>query len=174
MHRKKLLTLLEAHTPADTTEAAMLTTTIQFVKQHPDCFERSLLEGHITGSAWIVDKKRTMAVLVHHRKLERWFQPGGHCDGDSDVLNVAMKEAQEETGLDVKPVGNQIFDVDVHLIPERRNEPAHYHYDIRFLLEADPAQSFQLSSESKELRWVSLEKVYLLNNSDSIMRMVRK
>ncbi len=174
MHRKKLLTLLEAHTPADATEEAMLQNTIQFVNQHPDCFERTLLVGHITGSAWIVDKTRTMTVLVHHRKLNRWFQPGGHCDGDSDVLNVAMKEAQEETGLFVKPVDNRIFDVDVHLIPERKNEPAHYHYDIRFMLEADPMQAFQISTESKELRWVSLENVLMLNNSESIMRMARK
>lgn len=174
MHRKKLLTLLEAHTPADKVEAAMLEETIQFVNQHSDCFERTLMVGHITGSAWIVDKTRTMAVLVHHRKLNRWFQPGGHCDGDSDVLNVAMKEAQEETGLFVKPVDNQVFDVDIHLIPERKNEPAHYHYDIRFLLEAVPTQAFQLSSESKELRWVLLSEIAALNNSESIMRMVRK
>ena len=152
----------------------MLEETIQFVNQHSDCFERTLMVGHITGSAWIVDKTRTMAVLVHHRKLNRWFQPGGHCDGDSDVLNVAMKEAQEETGLFVKPVDNQVFDVDIHLIPERKNEPAHYHYDIRFLLEAVPTQAFQLSSESKELRWVLLSEIAALNNSESIMRMVRK
>ena len=97
MHRNPLLQLLKNHQPSTTEEIQFKQQMIEFVKQNPDCFERSLLIGHVTGSAWIVDKSRQFTLLTHHRKLDKWFQTGGHCDGDSDVLNVALKEAQEET-----------------------------------------------------------------------------
>ncbi|MFC0184270.1 NUDIX domain-containing protein [Pseudarcicella hirudinis] len=87
-----------------------------------------------------------------------------------------MKEAEEETGLsDIKPVSEQIFDVDIHLIPERKGIPAHFHYDIRFLLEADKNAVLVVpEDESSELKWIKLEEVTHYNNSDSIVRMVEK
>lgn len=152
----------------------MLRETIAFVNTHPDCFERTLLVGHITGSAWIVDEGQQYTLLVHHRKLDRWFQPGGHCDGEPDVLKVAVKEAEEETGLIVRPLDDKIFDVDVHLIPERKNVPAHFHYDIRFLLVAAKHQPLVISEESKDLAWVKMGEVTAYNDSDSVVRMATK
>ena len=175
MHRQKLLNLLENHSPFDENEAKMLAETIDFVKNNKNCFERELLIGHVTGSAWILDKSRSHVLLTHHRKLDKWFQPGGHCDGDSDVLQVALKEAKEETGYEnFKIISKNTFDVDVHLIPQRKNIPAHFHYDIRFLLEADRNLPFTVSEESNDLAWVLLENVAELNDSESILRMVRK
>lgn len=175
MHRNPLLQLLKNHHPFNQEEAQFKQQMIEFVNQNPDCFERSLLTGHITGSAWIVDKSRQFTLLTHHRKLDKWFQTGGHCDGDSDVLNVAMKEAREETGLtDIQAISQNIFDIDIHEIPERKGVPTHLHYDVRFLLEADMNEPLIISSESSDLAWIELSKVSQLNDSQSIMRMILK
>ena len=175
MKRQPLLALLRAHQPANQTEAQMLQKSIAFVEREPNCFERWLETGHVTGSAWIVDETRQHALLMHHRKLDRWFQPGGHADGESDILQVALKEAQEETGLaDFKVVSPAIFDVDVHLIPARGTMPAHFHYDIRFLLQADARKPLLQNEESNGLKWIELANVWQYNNSESILRMVDK
>lgn len=175
MHRNTLLQLLENHQPSTSEETQFKQQMIEFVKQNLDCFERSLLIGHVTGSAWIVDKSRQFTLLTHHRKLDKWFQTGGHCDGDSDVLNVALKEAQEETGLtDIQVVNPNIFDIDIHEIPERKGVPKHLHYDVRFLFEADMNEPLIVSSESSDLAWIARSKVSEVNNSESIMRMVGK
>ena len=175
MHRNQLNELLQKHTPFNEQEAIFTKQITEFVKENTDCFERSLLIGHVTGSAWIVDKSQQFTLLTHHRKLDKWFQTGGHCDGDSDVLNVALKEAQEETGLaDIQIISPDIFDIDIHEIPERKGIPAHLHYDVRFLLEADMNEPLTVSSESTDLAWVAISEVQKLNDSESIMRMVLK
>ncbi|CAN5378825.1 NUDIX hydrolase [soil metagenome] len=175
MHRQPLLALLQQHSPSDANELAMTQATIEFVEANPDAFERSLLTGHITGSAWIVSPDRQQILLIHHRKLDRWLQPGGHADGDPDVAAVALREAREETGLtSLKLVSPAIFDVDIHPIPARGDVPEHLHYDVRFLLEADPNEPFGDSDEIKNIRWFSLEMIDNYTDSESICRMIRK
>ncbi len=175
MHRQQLQSKLAQHTPADDNEADMLQQIIDFVAAEPECFERSLQKGHITGSAWIIDLDAQKTLLTHHRKLDRWLQLGGHSDGDADTLAVALREGREESGLDqLAPVTPAIFDVDVHLIPARGNEPAHYHYDVRFLLRADSNAPLVISSESKDLAWVELAQAEALAPDASILRMIRK
>ncbi len=175
MKRTALLSLIETYVPSAGIEAAMYLETREFVLANPDCFERTLQIGHVTASGWVVSAQRDRVLLMHHRKLDRWFQPGGHCDGESDVVFVARKEVEEETGIsDLKPLLDGIFDIDIHLIPASSKDPAHYHYDIRFLFEADPAQQLIINSESKDLKWVLLNDIAHLNNSESIMRMVGK
>jgi 8-oxo-dGTP pyrophosphatase MutT (NUDIX family) len=174
MNRGPLLSLLHNHEPSDEAEREMWENIIEFVKENEDCFERTLRQGHLTASAWIVSPDRNQVLLMEHRKLMKWFQPGGHCDGDPDVLAVALKETQEETGVKARPVSFAIFDVDVHLIPANTREDTHYHYDIRFLLEADPADVIERNSESREVRWVPLAEVPKYNPSESIVRMQRK
>jgi 8-oxo-dGTP pyrophosphatase MutT (NUDIX family) len=176
MQRQHLLTLLRQHIPADADEAGMTARTIAFVETQPDCFERSLLEGHITGSAWITSPDGSRVLLIHHRKLDRWFQPGGHADGDPDVAAVALREAQEETRLpDLRLVSPAIFDVDIHPIPARGTVPEHLHYDIRFLFTAnnDDMPGGE-NREVKGIRWVSPDEAEKLANSESISRMIRK
>ena len=94
MHRNQLLQLLDNYRPYNETERKFHQEIGDFVKANPSCFERSLLVGHVTASAWILDKTRAFTLLTHHKKLNQWFQTGGHCDGDSDVLKGALKEAQ--------------------------------------------------------------------------------
>jgi 8-oxo-dGTP pyrophosphatase MutT (NUDIX family) len=175
MHRRSLISLLEAYKPSDSTDAAARERILGFVRAHDDCFERSLLEGHVTGSAWIVNPARTRCLLTHHRKLDRWLQLGGHADGQTDALEVAMREAREESGLtSLRAVSDAIFDCDVHPIPGRKTEPEHFHYDVRFLLEADDGEPLVISEESKELAWVALDDVRTLESDESVMRMVAK
>lgn len=175
MHRQFLAQKLAQHTPSTTNEQKMLDDIIRFVDAHSDCFERSLQIGHITGSAWIVDHERTHALMTHHKKLNRWLQLGGHSDGDGNTLNVALREGQEESGLkDLLPVSESIFDVDVHLIPARKTEPDHYHYDVRFLFEADRHAPLVISDESHDLAWLPLEEISKTAADESIQRMVDK
>lgn len=175
MHRQSLLDKLDHYTPFDQAEKRMVIEIDRFVQQNPNCFERTLDIGHITGSTWIVDLDRTHVLLTHHRKLDRWLQLGGHADGDPDILRVAWREAAEESGLqDVRPVSENIYDVDVHPIPATTREPAHFHYDVRFLFEADRHTPLVMSGESKDLAWVSLERIAEYSGEESIMRMVYK
>jgi 8-oxo-dGTP pyrophosphatase MutT (NUDIX family) len=175
MHRQPLENLLEAYVPSHPSDAEARDRILGFVRAHDDCFERTLLEGHITGSAWIVNRERTRCLLTHHRKLERWLQLGGHADGQTDILEVAMREAEEESGLkSLRAVSTRIFDCDVHPIPGRKAEPEHFHYDVRFLLEADDGEPLVISEESKELAWVALDEVAALESDESVMRMVAK
>ncbi len=184
MHRQHLLSLLQQHldNPAtiDPDERAMTKATQQFVQEHPNCFDRSLLIGHVTGSACIVSPDRQQTVLIHHGKLDRWFQPGGHADGDPDVAAVALKEAQEETGLTrlrlVAESGKPapVFDVDVHPIPARGDVPAHLHYDIRFLIEADSTEPFVHTDEVQNVNWFLLADAKSMADSPSLSRMLMK
>jgi 8-oxo-dGTP pyrophosphatase MutT (NUDIX family) len=153
----------------------MTAETIRFVEAHADCLSRTCVPGHLTGSAWVVSPDRSRTLLTHHHKLDKWLQLGGHADGDGDLLAVALREAREESGLtDVHAVGAAVFDVDRHWIPARKTEPGHYHYDLRFLIEADPHSPLAISSESKALAWVEIDRVTALNSEESMARMVRK
>lgn len=175
MSRRRILELLSAHSPVNSEEAEMRDSIEKFVSENEACFDRTLRAGHITGSAWIVDHDYAHTLLTHHKKLGKWLQLGGHADGESDVLRVALREAREESGLqEIRPLLYEIFDVDVHLIPARKAEPAHFHYDIRFLLVADCNLPLLMSDESKDLRWVALRKVSRLTREESVLRMVRK
>lgn len=148
---------------------------IEFVKTEAECFERSLATGHITGSAWVVNADGSEVLLTHHRKLDRWLQLGGHADGESDVLAVAVKEAEEESGLeDFEQVGGGIFDIDIHPIPARKGEPEHLHYDVRYVLRVNGCTEYIVSDESHDLRWVKPEGVNTLTAETSMMRMVEK
>lgn len=145
---------------------------IDFVNRNPDCFERSLEEGHITGSGWIVDEAGARTLLTHHRKLDLWLQPGGHADGESDVLSVALKECLEETALPgLRPVSEEIFDIDIHGIPARKDEPAHFHYDVRFLFRNVGSDNYVVTEESHDLAWVEMSRLEDYTTEWSMRRM---
>jgi 8-oxo-dGTP pyrophosphatase MutT (NUDIX family) len=175
--RDPVLALLRAHAtkPLNAHEAAMAADMIRFVEAHTDCAERSLKIGHLTGSAWIVDRERKRTLLTHHRKLNKWLQPGGHADGELNLLAVALREAREESGLTrLRVVAETIFDVDRHLIPARKTEPDHYHYDIRFMIEADTAEPFVVTEESHDLAWIEIGRMAEYNAEESMLRLARK
>lgn len=148
---------------------------LRFVAETPDCFERSHAAGHITGSAWLLSPCGGKALLTLHRKLGLWLQPGGHADGDADTLRVALREAQEESGIPgIRPLSREIYDVDIHRIPPHPagGTPEHLHYDVRYLLQA-PHERYALSAESTALAWYSAAELTRLGVDDSVLRLAR-
>jgi 8-oxo-dGTP pyrophosphatase MutT (NUDIX family) len=144
--------------------------------RHPRAFHRDHLPGHITGSAWIVNQDFSKTLLIEHAKLKKWLQPGGHADGETDVRNVAIREAWEETGVTkLAPLSTSFFDLDIHAIPARNDMPAHDHYDVRYIFQVMDDVKLTISDESTGLKWIAFNNIETLTHSNrSIMRMVEK
>ena len=173
--RDGLIAALKNHVPFNEEEERHVSEMIRFITEEADCFERSLIHGHLTGSAWITDETLSKCVLVHHRKLNRWLQPGGHADGETNILEVARKEAIEETGLWNLRSNDRIFDVDIHLIPANSRDAAHFHYDVRIHFIASGDDAVTVSGESHDVAWIPMDKVKELSGDESsIARMVDK
>lgn len=175
MHRNYLNDLLHNYAPSDPNEIIAKQLMLDFISNNKDCFERTLLQGHFTASCWLVNKFMDRTLLTHHAKLNTWLQLGGHCDGDSNITRVALKEAQEESGLlNLKLVSEQIFDIDVHAIPANNREPWHLHYDVRFLIQVLDDAPLIISPESKALCWFGTDVNSLPTAEPSILRMFNK
>jgi 8-oxo-dGTP pyrophosphatase MutT (NUDIX family) len=177
MHRQELLTLLHQHQTRFMDEAGYMRRALSFVEAHSDIFFRELWPAHVTGSAWVVNPDRSRVLMMHHRKHDQWFQPGGHADGDADIVRVALRETAEETGIDpshIHLLGLNIFDVDIHTIPAMHGDPQHEHIDIRFLVEIDDSLPVPGNDESHDVIWVSTLEVTRYNNNRSTYRMLEK
>ena len=148
---------------------------MQLLKGAQDCFLKNAFPGHFTGSAWTVNQSFTCTVLVLHRKLGKWVQPGGHADGERNLYHVARRELEEETGIMASPgQGVDIFDIDIHFIPAAGEEPPHHHYDIRFLFPVPEALHLRVSEESKDVRWISFDELEQYTIEESVLRMRMK
>ena len=175
MHRTDLLQALADYASRYPEEASTVDRFTQFVHTHPDCFERSLPIGHVTGSAWVVNPAGSHVLLTHHRKLDAWFQLGGHADGDANVHRVAQREAEEESGLEqIEAISSAIFDIDIHPIPARGSEAAHYHYDVRYTFRAVGSDRVTISHESNALAWFDIHTLPACLEEASLHRMARK
>jgi 8-oxo-dGTP pyrophosphatase MutT (NUDIX family) len=140
-----------------------------------NCFDRDAFPAHFTGSALVVSADGARCLLHHHRKLDCWLQFGGHCDGEEDVLSVAQREAYEESGIDGLVVASRRpLDLDIHEIPPFGTEPAHLHYDIRYVLIAPDHAEIRTSLESKELRWFTPEQTKQVSLDSGLRRLLEK
>ncbi len=175
LNQQNVLSLLESHRAISEKEKQDTQKTINFVQSTAQFWQRETLPGHLTASAWIINATYHATILVHHKKLNLWFQPGGHIENDRHLLTAAKREAIEETGITpLDMISNKIFDIDVHSIPENKSVPQHLHFDIRFAFLADTAAQLQVSDESHDVRWISFEKLPEFNNDVSIARMAEK
>lgn len=148
---------------------------LTFLDSAPDVFERRHWAGHFTGSAWLVSADGERALLTHHRKLDRWLQLGGHADGDADLRAVALREAEEESGLAGLTVESEVFDLDRHWIPARGAEPGHWHYDVRYVVRVGASEDFSVSEESLALAWWDVKQLATEAGIDaSLQRMARR
>jgi 8-oxo-dGTP pyrophosphatase MutT (NUDIX family) len=170
--RDALLSRLLGYSALDSRDAAQAARLIDLVASTPECAHRDCFPGHLTGSAWVVNKTGDKVLLLLHAKLKCWLQPGGHADGEFDLHNVAVRETREESGLEsVVLLRDEIFDVDIHRIPASTREPEHYHYDVRFIVRADDAEPLVISDESHDLRWIPLADIERYTTEWSVLRM---
>lgn len=185
MPHSELVTLLDRYTARYPDEHAVVARIRALVESHPDCLLRTCRPGHITGSAWVLSSDRARCLLVHHARLDRWLQPGGHADGESDISQVALREVREETGLSALKLslhdGQLVpLDLDIHLIPARIAsdgtviEDAHEHHDVRFLVLATGNEPLAVSEESHDVRWCTAAEVRAHTSEESVLRMLRK
>jgi 8-oxo-dGTP pyrophosphatase MutT (NUDIX family) len=179
MRAMGLVEQLRDHSPADEEEARDLLAISAFVARHADPFDRRIREGHLTASALVVAAEGDRVLLLHHRKLDRWLQPGGHADpGEAAGEAVALREAREETGLaDLRlhAKAPRPLDVDVHDIPARGDELAHEHLDLRYLVTAPPIAIVSRSlEETKDLRWFSWDELDGLDLDPGLRRLLGK
>jgi len=169
---------LRGYGPANATEAAFIERMLRLSEAEGAC-ERSHFEpGHFTASAFVLSPDRRDMVLIHHKKLGIWVQPGGHVEpADADLIGAARREVLEEVGLgELEPIttdGTLVFDVDIHLIPARKTDPPHEHFDVRFAFVAKTRELVS-SDEVADLRWVPLSDVEQMGSDESVLRAVRK
>jgi 8-oxo-dGTP pyrophosphatase MutT (NUDIX family) len=156
-------------------EAEVADAFLSLLDDAQDPFVRARLAGHFTASAWLVDRTGERLLMTHHRKLDRWLQLGGHADGDRELAAVALREAQEESGLVDLVVEPDLFDLDRHWIPERGDVSGHWHYDARYVVRATGREDFAVSDESHALAWRPIAALFYEPGLDpSILRMARK
>ncbi|MEE9128238.1 MAG: NUDIX hydrolase [Planctomycetota bacterium] len=177
MHRGPVLSMLVRYEQRYPEEADCVHLVRDLVLTHEGCLLRTCRPGHITASAWIVTNDRRHFLMTHHRKLDRWLQLGGHVDGEPHPELAALREAREESGME----DFQLFptesgeamplDVDVHEIGAHKNEPAHLHHDLRFLLVAGAGQSLRISHESKDLKWFPTEDLESVVAEENLLRL---
>lgn len=176
MNKEALINLVKKYNSDNIQEKESKEKILNFLYENDNFTGRDNNLGHITGSAWIVSRDRKKVLLTHHLKLDRWLQVGGHVESDNSILESALREAREESGLtSIKALSEDIFDVDVHLIPKRGEVEAHNHYDIRFLFEADENEKLhRQEDESKAMKWITLDEVTHYAAQGTVLRMTDK
>ncbi len=178
MHRKEVIEAINLYKSTkwcSEEEIFIANQFITFVKENDRCFLRELTFGHLTASCWLWNFDQSACLFTHHRKLNKWLQLGGHADGHPNLLEVAIKEAQEESGIkEIEAISPQIFDLSIHEIPARSQEKAHLHYDVRYLLKIRKEAPLIISSESLDLRWIKPEDFSVYDLDPSILKMQEK
>lgn len=174
MHRDNLLVKLDTYEEKHPEDRDIVNSFRDFMQSHSDCFYREQQKGHITGSCLLLSPDKEKLLLTHHKKLNMWIQLGGHSDGNPDSLDVALREAEEESGITkVSPISEEIFSIDVHEIPGRKNEPKHLHFDVTYLLLAE-SENYQVSDESHDLKWLRVDELVKMPLDGSLRNMVHR
>ena len=180
-----LVDILSRHQASEVREEADRIRMMEFARTHPDPFDRAIQEGHFTGSGLVMTEDGSAVLLLHHLKLHRWLQPGGHGEpGETRGENVASREVAEETGLTPRlhPGAPWPFDVDIHTIPARKLDPTHEHLDLRYLFVADPEAPLRAeppdgpgaATSGPSLRWFDVEEALAMDLDPGLKRMIRK
>lgn len=169
MNKNEVIRQLKIFKPLDQNEENDRQQILNFLENNDNCFDRSNKSGHITAGGFVVSSDG-MVLLNRHKKLNMWLQFGGHCDGNEDILESALREVEEESGIDSKNLSlifPHFFNVEVQAIPGnlKKDEPAHFHYDINFLFLSN-TKNFQISEESNEIRWFSINEAKSTIESD--------
>ncbi len=146
-------------------------------KQQEKAFVRQTLEWHFTGSIVVVNKDFSKTLLMHHKKLWIWMNFWWHADWESDLKNVAIRELEEEWGIKIQKENLlNIIDLDLHIIPERKQEPEHYHYDIKFIVAIDDNTNFEKQEKDvNDIKWFSINEIKNMKNITIwVWKMIKK
>ncbi|HEX3593912.1 MAG TPA: NUDIX hydrolase [Polyangiaceae bacterium] len=163
------------YAPSDAREASFRRRMLELSEGAAPFSRKAFFPGHFTTSAFVLSPDHARLLLIFHKKLQRWLQPGGHVEAeDASIVAAARREVEEETGVaGTQQAVNGLFDIDVHDIPARTDEGAHEHFDLRVLLIA-PDDRVVASDEVADVRWVSLGEIEMLGTDESVKRAVRK
>ena len=163
MNRQELIKAISAYVPYNAQEAADKENILAFLTENEDAFLRSNEIAHMTASAWVVNREKTKVLMVYHKIYDSWSWTGGHADGETDLLAVALREVREETGVKtVFLLSDDIFSLEALTVDghEKHGQyvPSHLHLNITYLLEADEKETLTVcKDENKAVAWFSLE-----------------
>ena len=160
----KIVEEIKKYRPCNGQEQRDQALILDFLEKNGDAFLRSNLLAHMTASSWIVNPERTKTLMVYHNLYDSWSWTGGHADGETDLLSVALREAREETGIEhVRPLSPEIFSLEVLTVDghEKRGEyvPSHLHMNVTYLLEAEESDTLHICREENSgVAWFTLEE----------------
>jgi len=178
--KEKLRKLIQDFKPFNEQEAKDKEVFLKYIDEFDDVLTRNNEFGHFTSSAFIVNPARTKILMVHHNILDSWAWPGGHVDGESDFLSVALRETREETSVEnPQPVSNDIFVIDTLPVPghfkKGKYVPAHTHLDVGYLLEVDEGETLHdQADENTGVKWFLMSEVIDAIDSAADKVLIRK
>lgn len=160
--------------PSDERELGFRERMLRLLDEPAPSSRRQFVPGHLTASAFVLSPERDALLLIFHKKLGIWVQPGGHIEPeDESLLAAAQREAEEEVGLALSRDHAAIFDIDIHAIPARKDEPSHEHFDVRYQF-VSPTRAFVRTDEVADVRWAPLAELSRLTTDESVLRAARK
>lgn len=163
MNRAELTEKIRGYLPYNEQEASDRNVILAFLEENENAFERENLIAHMTASAWVVNRDRTKVLMVYHKIYDSWSWTGGHADGETDLLAVALREVNEETGVEhVTSISEEIYSLEVLTVDghEKRGRyvPSHLHLNLTYLLEADETEPLKVcEDENKGVAWFTLD-----------------
>lgn len=167
---ESLVAALQAYAPASPEQRGAKLQMLALAEQAGSARRTHFVPGHFTASAFVRSKAGDRLLLIHHRKLRRWLQPGGHLEaGDESILAAATRELAEEVAVRAEPVSEGIFDLDIHDIPAHGVEPAHQHFDVRFLFQSTD-DTIAAGDEVADARWFGVVELSTCTTDDSVRR----
>ena len=171
---------IEKYIPYNEQEISDKELMLKYIDIFDDVLTRENKMCHFTSSSWIVNKDRTKVLMIYHNIYKSWAWTGGHADGDSDLLNVALKEAKEETGLNNLKLlsdgiyGLQILTVDSH-IKRGKFISSHLHLDCCFLFEANEEDELKIKEdENSGVKWFKIDEATKITNEEKMKPIYEK
>jgi len=164
MQTDKLCKEIEAYKPFNEQEQKDQEVILHFLRTNGDAFSRDNTIAHMTASAWVVNTKRDRVLMIYHKIYDSWSWTGGHADGETDLLAVAVREVTEETGVTrIQPVFRRPFSLEVLTVDghEKRGKyvSSHLHLNLTYLLEADEREPLRIcEEENKGVAWFTLQR----------------